>query len=455
VRERPGGVCAILIGLILATSAPGSAQDGGAGVALTLKAGRPLRVALDARVNVKRAGQPIVGTVVEPVYVYDRIVVPAGTKVLGHVESIDAPSKGVRIGAAFRGDFTPNRHVVLSFDRLVLNDHDVAVQTVVSGGTENVQRMVAGGAGRAEETGIGARVRGEASRQRDELKRSVKDTLSAIKQPGRMQRLRDSAIRRLPYHPQVLTKGTIYNAEVVSPLEFGVATPIAKAPAGTAPAPQSILTARLVTALDSSKTPRDTPIVAVLTEPVFSAEHQLILPEGTELKGSVTFAKPARHYHRNGQLRFLFESVATTDHAPTNLLASLYSVQAGAGENVSVDNEGGTTIDNSKKRFLAPALALVALTAAADLGGEGPAEAGAGVGGSFEATNVAGRGLGGFYGLGLIGAGISQFSRPVAFGLAAVGAVQTVYSTIFGMGKNVSFPADTPIQVQLAPGPVH
>ena len=74
-------------------------------------------------------------------------------------------------------------------------------------------------------------------------------------------------------------------------------------------------------------------------------------------------------------------------------------------------------------------------------------------GGSLEASNVAGRGLGGFYGLGLIGAGLSQFSRPVAFGLAALGAVQTVYSTIFGMGKNVSFPADTPIQVQLAPGP--
>jgi hypothetical protein len=66
---------------------------------------------------------------------------------------------------------------------------------------------------------------------------------------------------------------------------------------------------------------------------------------------------------------------------------------------------------------------------------------------------VAGRGLGGFYGLGLIGAGLSQFSRPVAFGLAAFGAVQTVYSTIFGMGKDVSFPADTPIQVQIAPGP--
>ena len=84
---------------------------------LIVKPGRPLRVALDERVKVKRPGQPVVGTVVEPVYVYDRIVVPAGTKALGHVERIEGPSKGVRVGAALAGDFTPNRHVVLSFDR--------------------------------------------------------------------------------------------------------------------------------------------------------------------------------------------------------------------------------------------------------------------------------------------------------------------------------------------------
>jgi hypothetical protein len=454
VKERPQIVGAILLGLMLATSSPAGAQADGA-VELIVKAGRPLRVALDERVKVTRPGQPVVGTVVEPIYAYDRIVVPAGTKVRGHVERIEAPQRGVRVGAALAGDFTPNRLVVLSFDRVMLNGGEVVVQTIVSGGTENVKRLVAGGTDQAADNGIGARARGEIARQRDEIKQAAKDTLSAIKQPGRMQRLRDAAIRRLPYHPQYLTKGTIYNAELVSPLEFGVVTPIARAPSGTAPAPESILTARLATALDSAKTPRDTPIVAVLTEPVFSADHQLILAEGAELKGAVTFAKPASHFHRNGQLRFLFESVATTDHASTTLLASLYSVQAGAADHVAVDNEGGTTIDNSKMRFLAPALALVALSAAADLGAENPAEAGAVDigGGSLEASNVGGRGLGGFYGLGLIGAGLSQLSRPVAFGLAAVGAVRTVYSTFFGMGRNVSFPADTPIQVQLAPGP--
>jgi hypothetical protein len=99
VTERPRIVCAILLGLILAASSPAGAQADGAPIDLIMKAGRPLRVALDERVKVKRPGQPVVGTVVEPVYVYDRIVVPAGTKVHGHVERIEAPSKGVRVGA--------------------------------------------------------------------------------------------------------------------------------------------------------------------------------------------------------------------------------------------------------------------------------------------------------------------------------------------------------------------
>jgi hypothetical protein len=53
----------------------GRRARGGASVDLIVKAGRPLRIALDERVEVKRPGQPDVGTVVAPVYVYDRIVV--------------------------------------------------------------------------------------------------------------------------------------------------------------------------------------------------------------------------------------------------------------------------------------------------------------------------------------------------------------------------------------------
>src|SRR5205809_5583391 len=80
-----------LAAIAIATNASGQATD--QTVELALRAGRSMRVALDHRVMVHRVGQPIMGTLVEPVYVYDRIVLPIGTRVTGHIERIDRPSK--------------------------------------------------------------------------------------------------------------------------------------------------------------------------------------------------------------------------------------------------------------------------------------------------------------------------------------------------------------------------
>jgi hypothetical protein len=46
-----------------------------------------------------------------------------------------------------------------------------------------------------------------------------------------------------------------------------------------------------------------------------------------------------------------------------------------------------------------------------------------------------------------------HISRPVGVAFAAAGVARTVYSSVFARGRDVSFPADTPIQVQLPPGP--
>ncbi len=90
-----------------------------------------------------------------------------------------------------------------------------------------------------------------------------------------------------------------------------------------------MLAARLVTALDSGRTPRGTPIAAVLTRPVLSDDGELVLPEGTELLGEVTFARGARRLHRNGQLRLLFEEVKPPEREPQRMLASLHSLPLG------------------------------------------------------------------------------------------------------------------------------
>jgi hypothetical protein len=423
-------------------------------------------VALDHKIKVKRVGQPVTGTIVEPVYAYDRIVIPAGTKVRGQIAQLVGASGGTRARAYLGGDFSPPRQVVLQFDTLLLdNDHETPIETVVTGGIPNVKRQVAGGATKTPRTkedgaangGLVSRT-GEAIKQGasdaiGSAKQQASDALAAIKQPGKLTRLKDAVVARLPFHPQYLAQGLVYDAALVSSVSFGSVVPTPRAPAGTAPAPDSILTARLATTLDSSTTPRGTPLDAVLTEPVFSADHQLILPEGTTLSGEVTLATQARRFHRNGQLRFLFETVQAPEQTSMPQLAALYSVQASGDDHVAVDDEGGTTLTNPKTRFIAPALGLLALRASiredghrfADPDGDGTTHtAGSGIGS---------RGLGGFLGFGLLGAAVGQISRPIGIGLSVVGAVRTLYTHIFGKGREVSFPADTPIQVRLAPGP--
>jgi hypothetical protein len=191
----------------------------------------------------------------------------------------------------------------------------------------------------------------------------------------------------------------------------------------------------------------------LITETVFSADHQVILPEGTKLTGEVTFATPARRFHRNGRLRFLFERVQVQNQPPAPLLGALHAIDASGDDRVAVDDEGGATLDNSKTRFIAPVLSILSLHASlendghrfADPDGDGSIKtAGSGAGS---------RGVGGFIGVGLAGAAVSQITRPLGIALGAYGAVRTVYMNVLGKGREVTFPTDTPIQVRLAPGP--
>jgi len=415
-----------------------SAADEEQPVDLVVEAGRPLRVALDERIKLKRVGQPITGTLVEPVFAYDRSVIPAGTKVLGHLERLEKVSKGTRLRAMLRGDFTPLRNAVLQFDTLVMEDKEIPITTRVGAGTEKVSLEVAG-----------SRNKSLAARARQEIAQKVRQTLAPFKEPGKMERLKEFLVSRLPYHPQYLHRGTIYTAELLAPLSFGPAPPTERAPDGTPAPPETVLNARLVTSLDSAKTPRGTVIRAVLTQPVFSSDQRLIFPEGTELQGEVTFAKGARRFHRNGQLRFLFESVQLKDESPEKMLASLYSVELGREDRVAIDEEGGTSVTNSKARFIPPALALLATRAS--FGHERDSdeiESGREGGGG----SLIGRGVGGFFGAGLLGVALSQTSRPVAGVLGFVGFAEGAFGAIFGRGQDVVIPVHTPIQLQLAPG---
>lgn len=444
--------------LIVCVAATAAAQEDTT-VDLVLSAGRSMRVALNHRVAIRHVGQTVTGTLMEPVYAYDRIVLPIGCRVTGHIEQIDQPSKKKRTLAIVEGDFSPHPEAILRFDSIEdLTGRVIPIVTTVKGGTLRARpQMAKKGKSDADPNSTSAadgdEKPGRVEQARESMSAQAHQALALLKDPGKKERLEAFAINELPYHPQFLDKGMVYDVQLVEPVDFGRVEPTTLAPASSFPAPDSVLTAKLTTTIDSAKSSRGAPITAVLTKPVFSAEHQLILPEGTTLTGEVTLAKQARHWHRNGQLRVLFESVqAPAVLAAHPVRASLYSVDAGAGSGITMDEEGGTSIANSKTRFVAPAVALLALRGSAhqdhELDNDDPGQAPHMV----AHGNPGAKAIGGMFGFSGVGAVLAQFSRPVAIGLSFVGAGRTVYRNIIAKGQEVTFNADTPIQVRLAPG---
>jgi len=431
-------------------------------VPLVVPSGRALRVMLTDNTTVHRVGQTVTAQLVEPVYAYDRIVLPVGTLVQGRIAKLTEPSKLTRAQTMGAGDFSPHRTIELRFESVIRDGAPLPIETIARNETPRASHVVAHSAGTDAEKDTGtvasakAEVKDQASAAVAGLKQKASETLSAVKDPGRLDRLKQYAIDRLPYRPQVLRKGTVYDAEVLTSMTFGTAPPHAPAPQGTLPAADSILTARLQTTLDSGATPRGAPLEAIISEPVFAEDGRLILPEGTRLTGEVTFAKPARRFHRNGQLRFLFERVEPPEGESAPMLAALHSVDVDADAAVALDDEGGAAVKDSKTRFIEPALALLALRASLDQGeGRGfeggatsarPTAVSAGGGNNFA------RGIGGLIGFGALGIVLGQVSKPLGIAFGVVGAARSVYKNILGKGQEVRFPADTPIQVQLAPG---
>jgi len=112
-------------------------------IPLTIPAGTPLKIALDKEVRIRSAGQPVHGKVVEPVFAFDKLVIPAGTEVNGKVAEIEAVAKKRRTIAAMNADFSPHRQVRVDFDELLLADgRRLPLKTSVSPGSGAVLQFV-------------------------------------------------------------------------------------------------------------------------------------------------------------------------------------------------------------------------------------------------------------------------------------------------------------------------
>jgi hypothetical protein len=424
-------LCALLLCLAGGAFAQTLADTDATVVPLIVEKGVPLQVLLTDKLRFK-VNESVHATIAEPVFSFDREVIPAGTKVEGTITGFESAGKWKRISAMLGGDFTPQREPQITFHTLVFADGTrLPIQTSALAGSEKV---------------VGS------DKQHDsDLKNSF---TSSVKKPGK-EELKNWAWGLAPFHPQYLPLGVRMSAVLLTPLDFGEAVLGKNAldQIGSELPADTVASVRLVTPLDSRTAQPGTPVEALLTRPLFSEDHKLVFPVGTRFQGNVTEVTSARALHHHGQLSFALTTIAAPSLwqlnaiEPQPIAASLVSVAVGHDmKNLRIKDGNTARIVESKTRFIAPAWAFI--SAGRSLNSTSH---------DFETALLDGyrskflkQVLGDTKpGFGLPATIAGSMVPPVHMGLGFYGAARSVYSTFLGRGRDINLPDNTAMEIRL------
>lgn len=400
---------------------------------VTIEAGVPLHLIVTRTAGL-RVGAPVEGVLTEPVWAYDRLVLPRDAVVHGTVVSLASLDGETRLKARLNGDLTPLHLPVVRWTEIQTETGTVAIEADGSEretATVNFKPRV--------HQSLRQKVSGAVRERWGEAHEAIVGKQTG---PGFRERALRLFYSQLPYHPQRLWRGTEFVADLQAPARLDlpeIAAPLLVASddlTGSLP-PDTTVHARLVSAVSSDAAKTGEPVTAVVTEPVFDDKKDLVLPEGSRLEGSVLRAKPSRSFGRNGALRFTFRNVERADEAPQKLRGTVTGADGVASENLSVDDEGNVKAQPDKNRFVAPLL-LFALAA----GGQHHEHDDNGVGGQVVAAN----------GLGLVARVVAWTvaSPNVATGFGMYGFAKSVYFRFLTRGHPVEFAKDTVVEVQFS-----
>lgn len=405
-------------------------------VALTVPKGMAIQVIIDKELKVAKVGQPIRGRVVEPIYAFDKLVVPAGTEVTGKITQLEEVSGGKRTLEALNADLSPARKVVIQFDTIVLADGKrVAVETIVTPGSGQVIEFVSAAKKKSKRPAdIAAEKAAEAENQ---AKQELRRALAQVEAPGRIHRAKRYLIAQFPIHPQYIDPGTVYFAELKAPLNFGSEplTPEMEKSIGVTPPEGSLVQARLSADLSSATARKGDPVEATLSRPLFEGK-QLIFPQGSRLEGSVVEARAARRLSRNGQLRITFREIAPPERLAQVIQTNLKALESAKRDDLRLDTEGGAEAQTPKKRYLQTSIAIGLAAASSGDDGLNRVEGGAG---GFRVVGIA---LGAFV-----------RSQPLGLAMGALGASRSIYVHFIARGRDVVLPKNTSMEIEIGSRP--
>ena len=385
------------------------------GKTLVVEPGNDLRAALEKGVRLRAPGQPITARLLEPVYAGEDLAIPAGSTIKGHVSAISTAPMRKRARRLLNGDFTPPKTAHVTFDQLVLSDG-----TIVPIHSDSVV-----GLGRV------ANSRYLPKAERPGVRQKLKGAMAPLREPNKLQRLGEAVVTSLPYHPEYIDQGTVFDAALLTPV-----TVLASVQRNTeVPQASDFLRLHLLTPVNSKTSTAGAQVEAVVSQPYYQADHQLLYPAGARVTGTVQKASSAGWMKRNGSIVFAFRSVQMPDGTTRDIDSTVGGIQAERSEGLDVGKEGEIKATTSTfARILAP-VSLV-----------GPSRGAADMTTQKTAWSRSGEGRKGF---GLLGAGGAQASAGTAIGFGYFGAAKRICDAFITKGSNVELPVNTPIFLRL------
>ena len=403
----------------------------------------PLAVRLGKPVPMKK-GAILQGSLMYPVYVDNRLAIPAGSTLRGSVIALD-PDRSHRIHSRLRGDFTPFHIPVVRFDQLVFPDGTIK-QIVSNDATNGAPLMHLG-------TSVSKAPRSFFSQQLTLAKDHVRDGAAWVTAPGRGYRMVQLLYSQLPYHPERIQPATMWTVTLAQPLALetdevsanehsspalaSVASrkPVPPPQAETLPDDKSVwkLRAYLEQTISSDKEKPGDTFEAVVAEPVFEPDHTLAVPEGSILVGTITEARPARSFGRAGKLRFDFRELKLPGGLSQHAEGTLAGADVSKSQQLQIDSEGGVQAAPKASIIVPTALTLLAARAFDE---DGNRVVNATVGSN---------------GFGIIGrvVGMVAQSRYLAGSIGFYAAGLSLYDCCLARGQNIVFVKNTRIEVTM------
>lgn len=398
-----------------------------------LPAGTSFQVEILRRYPMK-AAEVIDARLVYPLYADGKLVLPQNTEVHGIITQLLGDSK-TRWHGRLRGDFTPFHIAQVQFGEVMLPGGPLPFTTTGASTGATVLRLAAPGVTPKQSL---------VAREWTQAKARAHERIQFFTAPGFGDRALQILYHQLPYHPERIAEHTAWSFELAAPLTL----PMEQGslpdppPAATIPGrPETwVVNAVLNSGVSSASAVPGDAVTALVVEPVFDKDGQLVVPQGSTLMGKVTTAKAARSLGRNGKLRFTFQQVrfpaGEGQPAPDRPVeGALAGATTEATQGLSLDAEG-TITPKSQSSVIAPL--LLTMLAGRALDQDGNLTAGTGV-----ASN----------GFGLVGrvVGIAAGNRNLAAGLGYYAAALSVYENFLRKGSNVIFPKDTRIEIETTP----